>query len=840
MNESGDVGMDGDKQSGGGEGTERSEAPAGRQPGGRPTDALAAARAALAALDKANAANGSETSSRDELAAAWQALAALGGAHGTGPGASSGRSAAPRSRGREGADWALPVVDAPPSRFDTPDEPDTPVRPGTRDEWAVPVLDAPVTGRAEARPSHGPSGPPEAPPSQAASSGPAEAAPRESRRPPLAGDPDAAWAAPVLDAPPPAPEPGPATDDSLFEVRRPAAPRGAAETGFPTSAHRDDASGRAPDESELAAVREALAAGGAPVRLADQALVALGPDAAALLREDPWNLLALPGISPQQADLFARTASAGGTPDPDDARRTRALIAWHLLRAANQGHTAVGAVSAVFALEQLGVRDALGALRAAYEHGRVMAFAELPAGDGTDADPDAEADETADEFDDGFGHPFDGPADRVLIALERHALAEESIAEAVLRLMSTATPSAADASPLDRALRGSGVVLHMPGAGEDPPRAPLELARAAGPRATVVCPTLDGALRVREFLTADESGPAVLTLHALFAERGGAGRGGDGLLDTDVLVVCEAHLLDVQSAAALLETVPDGARVVLCGDPDELQPAAPGRVFADLRDSGVVPVVTSAEQGPGVLGTLAAAVRTGSLPPVESPDRQVVLVGVRAAAEAVHRCVQLVGDSIPRALGIASDDIVVVTPAESGSTGATALNAALKQRLNPGPGQYAGFDIGDRVVRVPGPRTFAPAEGRVVEAVPDGLAVAFRDDPDHPETVPRDRLGELRHGWAVTVRQALGTRRAGVVAMLPGDAGALVTRALVYTAFTRARGHLSVVYPADGSLPKAVARETGDVRTTRLVAALREAADQMLGAAPESAEPGTD
>ncbi|UGQ10557.1 AAA family ATPase [Yinghuangia sp. ASG 101] len=847
MNESGDGGMDGDTRSGGAEGTVRG----GAAPSERPGDALAAARAALAALDKANSAGDAETSSREELAAAWQALTVLGQAQGSagGTGPSAARRSAPG-----GSEWALPVVDAPPSRLD---EPPTPVaaggsRPG--DGWALPVLDAPPSaarsGEAasgtEVAPPRRPREPREADAERRAA--PPATAPdgaREASRRTLAGDPDAAWAAPVLDAPPAAePEvpradavPGGSADAPPFAPRRPEGAHHAA--GFAADSSGPDAEAE-PDAADVDAVREVLAAGGAPVRLAEQALVALGPDAADLLRENPWNLLALPGLSPQQADLFAQ-GTVGG-PDPDDPRRTQALITRHLHRAAGHGHTAVGAPSVVGALEQAGVRDAFGALRAAYDNGRIMAFAERPAaGDDVDsavADENDDATDAFDEpgaFDDGFGHPFDSPADHLTVALERHALAEESIAEAVLRLLSTVAPPPETAVP-SPALPESGVVLHVPGAGEDPPSAPLALARALGPRAVVVCPTADGASRVRDFLTAvgdGDGGPVVTTPRGLFGDRGGPARGVDGLLDTDLLVVRDAHLLDVQSAAAVLESVPDGARVVLCGDPDELQPAAPGRVFADLRESGVVPVVVSSEQGPGVLGQLVSAVRAGSLPPVESPDRQVVLVGVRGAAEAVHRCVQLVADSIPRALGIPSDDVLVVTPAEGGGAGATALNAALKERLNPGPGRYAGFDIGDRVVRVPGPRAEAPAEGRVVDAVPDGLAVVFRDAPDRPETVPRARLGELRHGWAVTVRQALGTRRPGVVAVLPGDAGDLVTRALVYTAFTRARRHLSVVYPADGTLPRAVARTPESIRTTRLVAAVREAADQMLGSPEE-------
>ena len=58
-----------------------------------------------------------------------------------------------------------------------------------------------------------------------------------------------------------------------------------------------------------------------------------------------------------------------------------------------------------------------------------------------------------------------------------------------------------------------------------------------------------------------------------------------------------------------------------------------------------------------------------------------------SSADAAHRVVQLVTDSIPRALGIPAADIQVITPVHKGPAGTIALNRALKERLNPGPGR---------------------------------------------------------------------------------------------------------------------------------------------------------
>jgi ATP-dependent exoDNAse (exonuclease V) alpha subunit len=60
------------------------------------------------------------------------------------------------------------------------------------------------------------------------------------------------------------------------------------------------------------------------------------------------------------------------------------------------------------------------------------------------------------------------------------------------------------------------------------------------------------------------------------------------------------------------------------------------------------------------------------------------------------------------------------------------------------------------------------------------------------------------------------------VVVVPGDAGPLLTRSWVYTAFGRGERHLSVVQGADQHLTQAVAGPPAAERTTRLAAVLRE------------------
>ncbi|MGW6938177.1 helix-hairpin-helix domain-containing protein [Streptomyces xanthophaeus] len=550
----------------------------------------------------------------------------------------------------------------------------------------------------------------------------------------------------------------------------------------------------APDTVEE--VRVVLARGGAPEALAAETAAALGEDAAEALAENPWRLLSVASVRPTQADGFARALLGAGA-GPGDERRTGALVGWLLLQAALKGHTALEAPVLRSALAQYAVPDPAGALETAIAEGAVLVFQEPLGAPGA-------------QYEEGEEEPV-----RILVGLEGSAMAEESLADGLARLANAfdapadwdkavgaaPNPSAAE---LIRAVAGHGLVAHTGG----------EAARAEAAALLAAA----GELGLRTCLAAHApGGPDSVTVAGLLSGTEGPGRDADGQFALDLLVVLDAPQLDVETAAALVESVPDGARLVLSGDPGVLGSAGAGRVFADVLAARACPQVVSRTPDPGPVGELVSGVGIGELNQVEAPGKEVVIVPVRDAAEAVHRTVQLVAESVPRAFGIPADEVQVITPGHGGSAGTRALNAALKERLNPGPGRFGGFDPGDRVVHVPSPGRAVPA--RVVSADAQGLHL---ERAGARTVVPKEQVeARVRHGWAVTAHQAVGARWPAVVVVLPGDAAEALSRDWVYTAFGRAERHLSVVHGVDQALPRAVAEVLPKPRTTRLTGLLK-------------------
>ncbi|MFE9249258.1 helix-hairpin-helix domain-containing protein [Streptomyces sp. NPDC007088] len=577
-----------------------------------------------------------------------------------------------------------------------------------------------------------------------------------------------------------------------------------------------------PAASALAAAAEALAEGSAPAALAGPAVRALGEGAGQVLREDPWQLLRVPGVRPEQADGFAR-ALLGEECDPGDERRGRALCVRLLEQAARLGHTALDLPALVSQLASARVPGPEEAVHAAVAEGDLLLFQ-----DALEAAP-GPAPATPEEGEEPPRRPV-----RVLVGLERYAMAEESLADALGRIAGcvpkaeteeeagwapAARAAGASAGELIRAAAAHALVLHTGGesARAEPARL-VTAARGLGLRAYAAAHTAQGRHRLAADLGVKE--PA-LTVAGLLSGAQGPGRDAEGQFALDLLVVLDAPQLDVESAALLAESVPDGARLVLSGDPGVLGSAGPGRVFGDLLALRRAPLVVSRTPDPGPLGELVSGIGVGELGEVDAPGRELVMVPVRDPGEAVHRTVQLVCDSVPRALGVPAEETQVLVPGHGGAAGTRVLNAALKERLNPGPGRFAGFDPGDRVAYSPVPgRT---ALGRVVGADEAGLRLECEGLPVH--VAKEEVAGLVRHGWAVTAHQSVGHRWPAVVAVLPGDATPVLTRPWVYTAFGRAARHLSVVQGVGEALGRAVAGAPAQERTTRLATLLREQAE---------------
>lgn len=302
-------------------------------------------------------------------------------------------------------------------------------------------------------------------------------------------------------------------------------------------------------------------------------------------------------------------------------------------------------------------------------------------------------------------------------------------------------------------------------------------------------------------------------------------------LDTDVLILDEASMFDLDLTRSVLEAIADGTRLVLVGDRDQLPSVRPGAVLRDLIASGLVHVVRLERiyrQGPGsAISLAAAAIMRGQLPKSsEDPGGEFFVIdrdGPEAAAATIEH---LVATRIPAAFKIPAADVAVLVPQHRGPGGTIALNTRLQNVLNPKGREIVRgqrrFRVGDKVLQL---RNNYDLEiwngdlGLVDEANQRQAEIKVAFD-GRTVTLDDEGMEDLTLAYAMSVHKMQGGQAPGVVIYLGTEHEHMLARNLFYTAVTRGQ-KLVVVVASRAALQMAVREQRRDVRRTRLTERLK-------------------
>lgn len=292
----------------------------------------------------------------------------------------------------------------------------------------------------------------------------------------------------------------------------------------------------------------------------------------------------------------------------------------------------------------------------------------------------------------------------------------------------------------------------------------------------------------------------------------------DNPIDADAVIVDEMSMVDIVLLASLLRAIPKGRRLILVGDPDQLPPVGAGFPFGDMLRSGVLPSVRlteifrQAQQSLIVMN--AHAVNQGQMPELRDRRHDFFFLPCRSEQEVCDTVVQLCKTRLPKNMGIAPEQIQVLSPTRKGATGTGNLNQMLQSALNP-PSQekkertFSGtlFREGDRVMQIRNnydimwKTTDAKTVGSGVFNGDIGVVAAIDPESETMRIVFDDReaeydftqLGELERAYAMTVHKSQGSEYRAVILCAWSGSPYLFSRSVLYTAITRARELLIIV-----------------------------------------------
>ncbi len=307
----------------------------------------------------------------------------------------------------------------------------------------------------------------------------------------------------------------------------------------------------------------------------------------------------------------------------------------------------------------------------------------------------------------------------------------------------------------------------------------------------------------------------------------------DRPLDAAVTLVDEASMLDVTLACALANAVPDGRRLILVGDVDQLPSVGPGRVLADLIESGVVAVARLSEifrqSAESAIIANAHRVRRGELPEAPKPGEQsdFFFLERERPEDVVATIKHLVAERIPASFGFdPMSAIQVLTPMNRGPLGTEALNRELRELLNPDPNEGTApngeggaprLRLGDRVMQIKNDYELDVSNGdlgRVVEIDREQKTTTVSFD-GRRVTYDISNLDELVLAYACSIHKSQGSEYPCVVVPIHTQHHVMLQRNLLYTALTRAR-KLAILVGEPRALAAAVSNRRTAPRHSRL------------------------
>jgi exodeoxyribonuclease V alpha subunit len=350
-------------------------------------------------------------------------------------------------------------------------------------------------------------------------------------------------------------------------------------------------------------------------------------------------------------------------------------------------------------------------------------------------------------------------------------------------------------------------------------------------RVALAAPTGRAAKRLQE-----ATGHPAATLHRLLEWRPAEGRFGRNParpLETDVLIVDEASMIDIRLAADLLAALAKSTRLLLVGDQDQLPSVGPGMVLRDVIASGAVPVVRLDEifrqAAQSLIVTNAHRIHDGQMPelgeaPVAGPradTRDFFLLKEEDPATAALTIRDLVVHRLPKRYGFRPSDIQVLTPMHRGELGAIHLNELLQAALSAGGEELQSgsrrFCVGDRVMQLRNnydKDVYNGDIGGIVRIARSERQVVVRFD-EREVCYGSDELDELTLAYAATIHKAQGSEYPAVVIPVHTQHFVMLARSLLYTAVTRGK-RLVVLVGTGKALAIAVRNAKVAMRASRL------------------------
>lgn len=339
----------------------------------------------------------------------------------------------------------------------------------------------------------------------------------------------------------------------------------------------------------------------------------------------------------------------------------------------------------------------------------------------------------------------------------------------------------------------------------------------SGLTTAIAAPTGRAAKRITE-----TSGYEASTIHRLleyyYSEGEDSMRFGkteEDPLNYDAIIIDEASMIDILLMNGLVSAIPQGTRLIVVGDADQLPSVGAGNVLRDMLESEMIYAVKLTEifrqAKESLIVVNAHKINKGEYPDCNEKDQDFFFLRRNGEKEMMETIKHLCYQRLPAYYQDCDPvrDIQILTPVRKGTLGSINLNKELQKMLNPPEEDLAEKSFGDRIFRqgdkVMQIKNNYQLEWKKIEQFTEGQGV-FNGDVGYVHNIDLEyneltvvfednryvhyefsQLDELELAYAVTVHKSQGSEFPIVVMPISWFPPMLATRNLLYTAVTRGK-----------------------------------------------------
>lgn len=291
-------------------------------------------------------------------------------------------------------------------------------------------------------------------------------------------------------------------------------------------------------------------------------------------------------------------------------------------------------------------------------------------------------------------------------------------------------------------------------------------------------------------------------------------------LPVDFVLIDEVSMCDVHILSLLLDAIPEDCRVLFIGDEDQLPSVGAGNCLHDMIASELFNVYRLTEnfRSEGSIVENANQVMRGLMPKEES-DFEIKRV---SSEKEGHKVLSELME-----LYYKPDDpfyCQMIEASKKGAAGCLAMNAEVHKAVHASLGKNVSEElmVGDKIMFIRNEYINGETEplytnGEVVQivALTDSEVVIF--DGEGERTLNRSALSDARLCYSYTIHKSQGSENDVVIIYLSGTENVkrMMNRNLLYTAITRAKKKVIIVYSED-ALESCIKNEYAVKRNTKL------------------------